>query len=679
MARSISKEEFDKLKQQVRVLIVTAMQVEADSVNGVLDAQPFVEGLIPLYQQFRFGYFGKFLAAHITCGQAGLRSSVEVTAALAELRGTDPSRSFYVLMPGICCGLKRSVLDTTTVACSELKKYLNPSKKKKLPEAIATQLGLTLDTMAECILLPAYLTPETNNRSGNQFIGDILVASSLWQHNYQAVKPDRTEDRGGRFNASASLLQLLLEHAKEWQETSPYADYGTRRCKVHNGLILSGDLLLNNFNRREELLAEYKDAIGLDMEGHGLGASVLTYTSREREGQAWFLFAKGICDWGVGKADGWQQKAAIASVSLLHHCLENPNFFFELIRTADKKAVNEIFANSSMGTEVPSHSRVEASPSLHALSTRTNLPMSRHGNEFIREVGDPATIFIGHSPKDKMFFDRVKTKLEPLVAKQQIKPWDVTCIQPGQHRQEEIEVAIVRAKIAVLLISADFKAEFSANEKQMLIDGANGKQLTVVPVILGPDGFDGIQDLASFQPVNEIQKPLYQMRHDEQETIWNDLYNRVSRLVNLGKPNNKVFLSMQMSDLDAAEYTSSRQKIINVLLRLRQNCDVYFLNEYIPDQDKFCDADLDLNDYLSRIRACTLFVAVMRKKVVSSIYFEVGYALAHAKRVILFVENRNVLPLVMRELPNVDNLVEIIETTDLSAIETIVLNSFSAY
>lgn len=344
MARSLSKDEFDRLRLEVGVLIVTAMQVEADAVNAVLDTQPLAEGVLPRYQQFRFGYFGKYLAAHIVCGQAGLRSAVEVTSALAELRGSDMSHSFYVLMPGICCGLKRSMADTTTIARNELNKYLSRSNKNKLPLPIAIQLKSSLKTGEDRIVLPTYMTPESTSTASTQCIGDILVASNLWQHNYRATKADRIEDRGGRFEANPSRMQLLLDHAKEWRQTSPDADYGPRRCQVHSGLIISGDELLNHFNRREELRSEYKDAIGLDMEGHGLGISVLAYTAKEREGQAWFLFAKGICDWGVGKGDDWQEHASKASVSLLHHCLDDPNFFSGLVQPIDKAEVGQIFA-----------------------------------------------------------------------------------------------------------------------------------------------------------------------------------------------------------------------------------------------------------------------------------------------------------------------------------------------
>jgi nucleoside phosphorylase len=367
----MSKEEFDKLRQDVRVLIVTAMSVEADAVNRVLDAQPLAEGIIPRYQQFRFGYFGKYLAAHIVCGQAGLRSAVEVTTALADLRGEATAHSFYVLMPGICCGLKRSISDTTTIACAELRKYLSRSNTNKLPQPIAIQLRASVDTAEERIVLPAYMTPETTSNASTQLIGDVLIASSLWQHNYLATKPDRTEDRGGRFDANSNRLQLVMDHAEEWRQTCPEADYGSHRCQVHRGLMISGDELLNHLNRREELRAEYKDAIGLDMEGHGLGTSVLSYSAREREGQAWFLFAKGICDWGVGKGDGWQERAAAASVSLLRHCLDDPNFFSGLVQPVDKEAISEIWYPENSSPDKSGNLTLEGGPFI----TNENAPL----------------------------------------------------------------------------------------------------------------------------------------------------------------------------------------------------------------------------------------------------------------------------------------------------------------
>ncbi|MEW6731008.1 MAG: TIR domain-containing protein [Acidobacteriota bacterium] len=340
-ARSISREEFENLKREVRILVITAMKVERDAVNKVLD--PIANGITPLYKEYRFGYLGQYLVAHRMCGQASLRAATAITETLSEFRVPGEPNSFYVLMPGICCGLRRSSKDETTIACTELKKYFTNKGKYKLPADIIGKLKKSLETDQEKILLPLYLTPEAEDEKSPQFIGDILVATSIKQHNYIATKANKVEDRGNTYEARSGRIDLVLEHAKNWQQTAPEANFETRHCQVHAGLIISGDELVNHYNRRKELLSIYNEAVGLEMEGHGLGASVRLYLDREDEGKAWFLFAKGIMDWGVGKADNWQERAASASASLLRYCLNDPNFFSGLIQPTDRVRIAKIF------------------------------------------------------------------------------------------------------------------------------------------------------------------------------------------------------------------------------------------------------------------------------------------------------------------------------------------------
>ena len=67
---------------------------------------------------------------------------------------------------------------------------------------------------------------------------------------------------------------------------------------------------------------------------------------------------------------------------------------------------------------------------------------------------------------------------------------------------------------------------------------------------------------------------------------------------------------------------------------------------------------------------------VFSDKVVSSIYFEAGYALAHRKRSIYFVTNDNVLPMLMRRLviSREHSGIQIFKATELSEIKIIMNN-----
>lgn len=355
--RSISKQEFNKLKRYVQIFIVTAMPIEEKAVKNKL--APLADGITPFYNNYYFGFFGQFLVVHHPIGQANLRAATAITSMLTEfgLSNTSSnsrnSKNFYVFMPGIACGLKRSKDDITPIPTSELNKYLDPNAPVpyQLPDPIKHQLRQTLNTSTNTsqntsddkIILPHFLTPESSHPSSNQFIGDILLATSIQQHDYSAIKPNTTEDRGQKYSSSFTRFNLILEHSKLWCQ-SPDASLGSRQCQVHTGTILSGDLLLNNFTRRQQLTSLYNDAIGLEMEGAALGASIRHFSDQESFGKAFFIFAKSICDWGVGKSDSWQENAANASVSLLLHSLNDPHFFSDIITPTDKLTISTFFS-----------------------------------------------------------------------------------------------------------------------------------------------------------------------------------------------------------------------------------------------------------------------------------------------------------------------------------------------
>lgn len=346
--RVMSQKEFNQLKREVQIFIITAMPVEEDAIIKQLD--PITDGIISLYNNYRFGYFGKFLVAHQRAGQANLNAATAITSMLTEFGiSSSAKKDFYVLMPGIACGLARSKDDQTLISISELKKYLDPNAPLKLPQDIKTTLKELLQTEKgkDKIRLPLFLTPEHKIITSNQHIGDILLATSIKQHSYKAIKPNIIEDRSFKYFPSQNRVSLILEMAKHWQ-FSHDANFQSQRCNVHPGLVISGDELLNHFNRRQDLISQYSDAIGLEMEGSALGASILNYSQQEHTPKAHFIFAKSICDWGVGKSDQWQKQAATASVSLLHFCLNDNNFFGNSIKSSDKNKIENFFSSKNL-------------------------------------------------------------------------------------------------------------------------------------------------------------------------------------------------------------------------------------------------------------------------------------------------------------------------------------------
>lgn len=130
-------------------------------------------------------------------------------------------------------------------------------------------------------------------KAGDQEYGDVLFSTYI--QDYETVRlGTEVKPRGERLPAGVGLLQAV----RIARDTTDQSEFN-----IYEGLMLSGQKLVDDESFVQMLRSTYPDAIGGEMEGNALAASSI------HDGRQWITI-KGICDWGMEKEDGWQKIAA---------------------------------------------------------------------------------------------------------------------------------------------------------------------------------------------------------------------------------------------------------------------------------------------------------------------------------------------------------------------------------
>jgi len=107
-------------------------------------------------------------------------------------------------------------------------------------------------------------------------------------------------------------------------------------------------------------------------------------------------------------------------------------------------------------------------------------------------------IFVSYSHADSDHLQRLKIHLRPFERQSLVDVWSDTKINAGQLWKKEIEDALGRAAVAILLVSADFLASdfVATDELPPLLKAAEEEGVKILPVILKPCAFTEIESLS---------------------------------------------------------------------------------------------------------------------------------------------------------------------------------------
>jgi TIR domain len=142
---------------------------------------------------------------------------------------------------------------------------------------------------------------------------------------------------------------------------------------------------------------------------------------------------------------------------------------------------------------------------------------------------DRNRVFVSYSHRDRRHLDRLRVHLRPLERSGLIDLWDDTRLKPGVDWRREISAAIARAKVAVLLVSADFLASdfIAGNELPPLLATAGREGGLILPVVVSPCRFAETSELSPFQAVNDPVRPLAALPVAERERVWVRVANAI--------------------------------------------------------------------------------------------------------------------------------------------------------
>jgi hypothetical protein len=130
-------------------------------------------------------------------------------------------------------------------------------------------------------------------------------------------------------------------------------------------------------------------------------------------------------------------------------------------------------------------------------------------------------VFICYSHQDASWLDRLQTHLKPLERDRVVDVWSDRLLSLGDDWRRGIDAALARAKVALLLVSADFLASDFIQEAELpeLLKAAEQGGCRILPVLVGPSLFSDIPALARFQTANGNSTTLSEMKVEESERI----------------------------------------------------------------------------------------------------------------------------------------------------------------
>jgi hypothetical protein len=147
------------------------------------------------------------------------------------------------------------------------------------------------------------------------------------------------------------------------------------------------------------------------------------------------------------------------------------------------------------------------------------------------------TVFISYSHKDEKWKDRLVTHLEVLKKEGLLDEWNDRRIGAGEEWHQEITKAMASARVAVLLVSADFLSSnfILGEEVPHLLERREKEGIQIFPIILRPCAWKYVKWLARMNLRPKDGKPITSGDENQIETELASIAEEIAGIVDKSK------------------------------------------------------------------------------------------------------------------------------------------------
>jgi TIR domain len=172
-----------------------------------------------------------------------------------------------------------------------------------------------------------------------------------------------------------------------------------------------------------------------------------------------------------------------------------------------------------------------------------------------------AAVFISYAHEDAKHVKDLLKHLRPLVDGHGFQVWHDQKIRPGTAWHDEIRLRMREARVAVLLVSADFlNSDFVVREElPVLVQAAEQGEMTLIWIAVSASNYTHTP-LATLQAATDPTRPLDTLPVAERAEVWVRIAEHIGSAV-LGREVETMHSGVPAIERDSSKATPSPQPI----------------------------------------------------------------------------------------------------------------------